>query len=40
MKIEEGVDKDNTQCWFVLDGADLIGIYYTLEESEKNLDNE
>lgn len=33
MKIEEGLDKDNIKCWFVLDGAHLIGIYYSLEEA-------
>jgi hypothetical protein len=40
MRIEEGTDKDGTQCWFVLNGADLIGIFYTLEEAENNLANE
>ena len=34
MRIEEGIDKDGTQCWFVLDGADLIGMYYTLQEAQ------
>jgi hypothetical protein len=40
MRIEEGIDKDGTQCWFVLDDADLIGIFYTLEEAQNNLENE
>jgi hypothetical protein len=39
MRIEEGIDKDSTQCWFVLDGADLIGIYYTLEEAQNIVNN-
>jgi hypothetical protein len=33
MIIEEGKDKDGNQCWFVLNGADLIGIYYSIEEA-------
>lgn len=39
MKIEEGIDKDGIQCWFVLDGADLIGIYYTLNEAQNIVSN-
>ena len=39
MRIEEGIDKDGTQCWFVLDGADLIGIYYTLQEAKNIVNN-
>jgi hypothetical protein len=35
--IEQGKDKDNQQCWYVLDEANLIGVYYTLEEAQKNL---
>jgi len=35
--IEEGIDKDNTQCWFVIEDANLIGVYYTLEEANSNL---
>jgi hypothetical protein len=35
--IEEGIDKDGNICWFVLEGADLIGIYYSLEEAQNNL---
>ena len=35
--IEEGIDKDGTQCWFVLEGANLISVHYTLEEAENNL---
>ena len=32
--IETGNDLDGTPCWFVLDGANLIGIYYS--EAEAN----
>jgi len=35
--IEEGIDLDNNPCWFVLENADLIGIFYTQEEAEANL---
>ena len=35
--IEEGIDKDGTQCWFILEGAELIGIYSTREEAEQNI---
>ena len=35
--IEEGLNKDGVQCWFVLQDADLIGIYLTLEEAQSNL---
>jgi hypothetical protein len=35
--IEESVDVNGTQCWFILENADLIGIYYSLEEAENNL---
>jgi len=35
--IEEGIDLNGTICWFVLENADLIGIFYTLEEAESNL---
>ena len=35
--IEEGLDKDGNQCWFVLDGAELISIYNTQQEAENNL---
>lgn len=27
--LETGFDLDGTQCWFVLEGANLIGLYYT-----------
>ena len=30
--IEEGIDKEGVQCWFVLEDANLIGIYYTARE--------
>jgi hypothetical protein len=39
MRVEEGIDKDGIQCWFVLDGADLIDIFYTLEEAENIVNN-
>ena len=32
--IETGFDLDETPCWFVLDGADLIGIYYSEAEAQ------
>ena len=32
--IEQGIDKYDIECWFVLDDAELIGEYYTLEEAE------
>jgi hypothetical protein len=35
--IEEGLDKDGNQCWFVLDDAELISIYNTQQEAEDNL---
>lgn len=35
--IEEGIDKDGVQCWFVLEDANLIGIFYTQAEAENNL---
>lgn len=40
MRIEEGVDKDGIQCWFVLNGADFIGIYYTLLEAQNIINND
>lgn len=40
MRIEEGIDKDGVPCWFVLDGADFIGIYYTLEEAQNIINND
>lgn len=35
--IEEGVDINGNPCWFVLEDADLIGIYNTYQEAENNL---
>lgn len=35
--IEEGIDIDGNQCWFVLQDAELVGIYYSMEEAENNL---
>lgn len=39
MRIEEGLDKDGIKCWFILDNADLIGIYYTQEEAQNTVNN-
>jgi len=39
MIIERGIDKDGVECWFVLDGANLVGIYYTLEEAQTVVNN-
>jgi hypothetical protein len=33
MIIEKGNDKDNIECWFLLDNANLVGIFYTYEEA-------
>ena len=35
--IEEGINKDGVWCWFVLEDANLVGVYETLEEAEQNL---
>jgi hypothetical protein len=35
--IEEGIDIEGTQCWFVLENAELVGVYYSLEEAENLL---
>jgi hypothetical protein len=35
--IEEGIDKEGVQCWFVLEDANLIEIYYTEQEAEDQL---
>jgi hypothetical protein len=35
--IEEGINKDNQPCWFVLEDANLVGVYNTSEEAESNL---
>jgi|TARA_R110002167_G_scaffold119678_4_gene297208 hypothetical protein len=32
--IEQGEDKFDIECWFVLNDAALIGLYYTLEAAE------
>ncbi len=32
--VETGIDLDGNPCWFVLEGADLVGIYYS--EAEAN----
>lgn len=32
--IETGFDLDGIPCWFVLDGANLIGIYYSEAEAQ------
>ena len=32
--IEEGVDKDNTPCWFVIKDADFITFFYSLAEAK------
>jgi len=35
--IEEGYDKDGVAVWFVLEGATLLGMYYTIEEAQSFL---
>jgi hypothetical protein len=35
--IEEGIDKEGVQCWFVLEDANLIGTYYTEQEAKDQL---
>ena len=35
--IEQGVDKEGIKVWFVLEAANLIGVYYTETEAENNL---
>lgn len=35
--IEQGIDKYDVTCWYVLDNAELIGGYYTLAEAETKL---
>ena len=37
MYIEEGIDQDGVQEWFVLEDADLIGIFYTEQEAKDQL---
>ena len=39
MRIEEGIDKDGIQCWFVLNGADLVGIYYSYNDAQNIVNN-
>lgn len=34
-KIEQGFDVNGIKCWFVLIDANLIGIYYSLNDAEK-----
>ena len=35
--IEQGIDIDGNDVWFVLEDADLIGIYQTEQEANENL---
>lgn len=35
--IEQGIDKDGNDIWFVLENANLIGIYETEQEAIDNL---
>lgn len=35
--IEEGYDKDGVLVWFVLEGATLLGMYYTFDEAQSSL---
>ena len=35
--IEEGKDLEGNSCWFILEGANLIAIYITLQEAQNNL---
>lgn len=39
MKIEEGKGLNNNTVWFVLDGADLIETFNTIEEAETFIKN-
>jgi hypothetical protein len=39
MIIEKGINKDGIECWYVLDGANLVGIYNTLEEAKNMINN-
>jgi len=32
--VESGTSLDGTPCWFVLEGADLLGIYYSEAEAQ------
>jgi hypothetical protein len=32
--VEPGKDLDGNPCWFVLEGADLVGIYYSETEAQ------
>lgn len=35
--IEQGTDKEGKSIWIVLEGAELIGIYYSQSEAQENL---
>lgn len=35
--IEQGIDLEGNDVWFVLEGANLIGIFETEEEANNNL---
>tara|TARA_R110001592_G_scaffold58445_1_gene176998 strand:+ start:881 stop:997 length:117 start_codon:yes stop_codon:yes gene_type:complete len=35
--IEEGKNLEGLPCWFILEDANLVGVYDTLEEAENNL---
>ena len=35
--LEEGIDKEGVQCWFVLEDANLIGMYYSEQEAIQEL---
>lgn len=35
--IEEGIDKDGVQIWFVLEDANLIGIFYSEQDAKQEL---
>ena len=35
--IEKGLDKEGNDVWFVLEDAELIGMYETEEEANNNI---
>ena len=35
--IEEGKNLEGQPCWFILEDANLVGVYNTLEEAENDL---
>lgn len=35
--VEYGIDKDGVECWFVLEKANLVGVYYTEAEALNNV---